>query len=151
MRGVYTANIDISGLSSAKTLILLQASATSVIEILSVHLTNQNNEVNEQWPVGLFHVTTYGSPAGTAITPEKHEKLDASSVATVLGNLTAEPTLYSTNPIDKEGISSLSGYHYDPIPEERPVIPPSGAMGLRLLIVPTATDVSANIVYREIG
>jgi len=151
MRGVYTASIDISGLSVAKTLILLQASATSVLEILSVHLTNQNSETNEQWAVGFYHVTTVGSPTGTSITPEKHEKLDASSVATVLGNLTVEPTLYSSRPIDKEGISSLSGYHYDPIPEERPIVPPSGAIGLFISTVPTATDVTANIIYREIG
>lgn len=151
MRGVYTAAIDISGLSAAKTLLYIQASATSVIEILSVHLTNQSSEVNEQWPVGLFHVTTIGTPAGTSVTPEKHEKLDAASVATVLGDLSAEPTTYSSVPINKEGVSSLSGFHYDPIPEERPIIAPSGAMGLRLMIAPVATDVTAQIVFREIG
>lgn len=151
MRGVYTASIDITGLTTAKTLVLLQASATSVIEILSVHVTDLNNESNEQMAIGLYHVTTIGTVDGTSITPEKHEKLDASSVATVLGNLSDEPTTYSTNPIDKQGVSSLSGYHYDPIPEERPIIPPSGAIGLRNLTSVTSLDVTAMIVYREIG
>jgi len=151
MRGVYTASIDISGLASAKTLLLIQAAATCVIEILSVHVTNLSNETNEQLPVGLFHVTTIGSPTGTSVTPEKHEKLDAASVATATGNLTGEPTAYAANPIDKQGIASLSGYHYDPIPEERPIVPPSGAIGLRLLAAPSALDATAAIVYREIG
>lgn len=151
MRGVYTASITIADLEDAKTVLLIQASATSVIEILSVHLTNLDNEVNEQWSVALKHVTTLGSPVGTSVTAEKHEKLDSSSVAVILGNLTTEPTTYSSNSIDIQGISSLGGYHYDPIPEERPIVPPSGAIGLSLLESPSSSDVTASIVYREIG
>lgn len=151
MRGVYTANLEITGLSSAKTVILLQAPSTGVLEILSVRLSNLNNETNEQWSVGLYHVTTVGSPAGTSITPEKHEKLDASSTVTALGNLTDEPTAYSSKPIDQDGPASLAGYRYDPLPEERPICPPSGAIGLRMLTAPSSVNVSAQIVYREIG
>ena len=151
MRGVYTANITITGLSTAKTLLLLTAPSTAVLEILSVRLTNLANETNEQWSVGLFHVTTVGSPSGTSVTPEKHEKLDAASTTTATGNLSSEPTTYATNPIDKDGPASLSGYRYDPLPEERPICPPSGAIGLRMLAAPTSVDVSAQIVFREIG
>lgn len=151
MRGVYTANIEITGLSSAKTVLLLQAPSTGVLEILSVRLSNLNNETNQQWSVGLYHVTTVGSPAGTSITPEKHEKLDSSSSATALGNLSSEPSTYATKPIDQDGPASLSGYRYDPLPEERPICPPSGAIGLRMLTTPDSVNVSAQVVYREIG
>jgi hypothetical protein len=151
MRGVYTANINITNLTTAKTVLLLTAPSTAVLEILSVRLTNLNNETNQQWSVGLFHVTTIGSPVGTAVTPEKHEKLDANSVTTASGNLTVEPTTYATNPIDRDGSASLSGYRYDPIPEERPICPPSAAIGLRILDAPSSVDVSAQIVFREIG
>lgn len=151
MRGVYTASIEITGISANKTLLYITSHSTAVIEILSCQVSNLSNETNEQLSIGLFHVTTAGSPAGTSVTPEKHEKLDANAVATVLGNLTDEPTTYATNPIDKQGISSLGGYRYDPIPEERPIVPPSGAIGLRMLVSPTSFNLVASIVFREIG
>lgn len=151
MRGVYTAQIDITGLSTAKTLLHLQAPATGILEILSVNVTNLNTETSEQLEVGLYHVTTVGTPAGTSVTPEKHEKLDAAAAATVLGNLSDEPTAYAAKPIDKQGVNNLSGYRYDPLPEERPVVPPSGAIGLRMLTAPNSFNASVQIVYREIG
>lgn len=151
MRGVYTASIDISALSANKTVLLIQAASSCVIEIISASITNLDTETSEMLSVGLFHVTTLGSPTGTSVTPEKHEKLDATSVATCTGNLTAEPTLYSSNPVDKKGVSNLSGYYYDPIPEERPIVPPSGAMGLRILVAPASFNCCASIVFREIG
>lgn len=152
MRGVYTANIVISSLSTAKTLMLIQAPSTAVLEILSVNVSNATADSADQLQVGLFRVTTYGSPSGTSVTPEKHENLDSSSAATVNGNLTVEPSAYSTNPYDRQGVSNIGGYFYTPTPEERPVVAPSGAIGLRLLTSPSsAFDAVAQIVYREIG
>lgn len=151
MRGVYTAYIDITGISSAKTLMLLTAPATAVLEIIGIHVTNLDVETSEQLSIGLHKVTTLGSPTGTSVTPEKHETGDAAAAATVTGNLSAEPTLYATNPIDKQGVNNLAGYHYDPIPEERPIVPPSGAMGVRLLVAPSSFNCSVMVVYREIG
>ncbi len=151
MRGMYTANININSLVSAKTLLLLRAPSTAVLEIYSVLLSNLDSEVNEQWSVGLYRTATYGSPTGTSVTPEKQETLDSSSSATILGNLTVEPTSYSTNPLDQQGINNLSGYRYDPIPEQRPIIAPSAAIGLRLFTVPSSFNAVAQIVYREIG
>jgi hypothetical protein len=151
MRGVYTAQIDITGLSSAKTLMLIQAPSTGVIEIISCSVSNVNSETSEMLNIGVYHVTTVGSPAGTSVTPEKHEKLDASSSATVTGNLSGEPTAYASKPLDKQGINNLSGYRYDPLPEERPIVPPSGAIGLRAIDAPTSFNASVQIVFREIG
>lgn len=151
MRGVYTAYYDISAISTAKTLMLLTAPSTAVLEILGVHVTNLDVETSEQLSIGLHRVTTIGAPTGTSVTPEKHENGDATAAATVLANLTAEPTTYATNPINKQGVNNVAGYHYDPMPEERPTVPPSGAIGVRLLVAPAAFNASVMIVYREIG
>lgn len=151
MRGVYTAYIDISAISTNKTLMLIQAPSTAVVEILSAHATNLDVEAGEQLSIGLFRVTTVGSPTGTTVTSEKHEFGDAASTCTIKGDLSAEPTTYATNPIDKQGQSNLAGYHYDPVPEERPTIPPSGAIGLRLLVAPASFNCSVMVVFREIG
>ncbi|GEM_PF-7101393 len=152
MRGVYTAEIEIASVSAAKTLLLLEAPADGVLEILSANVTNMNNDSNEQLEAGLFEVTTKGTPAGTSVTPTKHEPGDQASSATATGDLTAEPSAYDTKAIDRQGFSNLAGYRYDPIPEERPVVKPGGLVGLRLLAAPaTAAKMTAQIVYRQIG
>lgn len=152
MRGVYTATYDITGLSTAKTVVLIQAPATAVVEILSVSFSQKSSTTSDEFDVGLFLVSTYGSPTGTSLTPAKHENGDQASGCTVLVNLTVEPTSYQTVAIDKQGINSLAGYRYDPIPEERPVVPPSGAIGLKLGKNPSvAIDTVVQVVYREIG
>lgn len=152
MRGVYTAHADISGLAASKTLMYITAPATAAIEILGVHVTNFNNNTAEQWIVSLQRISSLGTPTATTITPQKHENGDQASASTVKSNVTASEPTYDTNgPVDKQGVSNLAGYHYDPIPEERPVVAPSGSWGVRMLSTPTSTDVGVYIVYREIG
>lgn len=151
MRGVYTISAQISSLSTAKTLMLLQAPSTAVVEIYNVSVSNRTNETNEQLSIGLYKVVTLGSPGGTSATPEKHESLDSSAASTCTANLTSEPSSYSSNAIDLQGVASLSGYRYDPIPEERPIVGPSQAVGVRILTAPTAFDCTVQVVFREIG
>jgi hypothetical protein len=88
---------------------------------------------------------------GSALN-QKHENLDPSTVASASGYvLSGEPT-YNTNPIDRQGFNNFGGYNYDPIPEERPVVPPGGFIGLRLTgATITSGHVNAEIIYREIG
>lgn len=152
MRGVYTAEIEISSLSAAKTVLLLEVPSDMVIEILSTSITDMDRDTAEQLEAGLFTVDTKGTPAGTSVTPEKHESGDAASTVTVLGNLTTEPTTYNSKAIDRQGFNNLAGYRYDPIPEEKPVVSPSGLIGLKLLAAPaTAFKAACQIVFREIG
>lgn len=151
MRGVYSASMSISSLDAAKTLILLQIPSSCVVEILSASVSNKTAETNEQIEVGIYRVGTLGSPAGTSITAVKSEAGDATSGLTILGNLSGEPNAYATIPIDLQGVASLAGYRYDPMPEERPIIAPSAAVGLRLLSSPDGFDAVAKITWREIG
>jgi hypothetical protein len=151
MRGVYTAWATISSLSAQKTLMLLTVPSTKVVELYSASVSNASNETNEQIRIGIYVVGTLGSPSGTALTPAKHETGDAAASVTVTSNLTVEPTSYSTTPLDEEGVSSIAGYRYSPIPEERPIIAPSAAVGIRLLTTPSAFDAIVKLVFREIG
>lgn len=153
MRGVYTAKVDISSVSAAKTLLLGTNASTTVIEILRASVTNADQETLEQMRISLTRVNVLGSPVG-ATTPVIN-KTEAGSAATGLtwyGNLSTEPTSYVTDDLDSEGVANLGGYYFDPTPEERPYIAPSGSFGLRLLDAPTnATRLIAKITYREIG
>lgn len=130
----------------------ITAPATGVIEILSASVTDENNTTNQQLECTLQRVTTLGTPTGTAVTAAKHETLDGASAATVVGNVTAsEPTYTANTDIGHEGFPSLSGWFFQPVPEERPIIPPSATMGLRCISTPTSQDSQVRITYREIG
>lgn len=152
MRGCYTAHLDISGLSTSKTVMLIECTSSTICEILSTSITNRSLDTNEQLEAGLFRVTTKGSPAGTTANVQKHEVGDANNPLTIIANLTTEPTTYDTAPLDKNGFSNLAGYRYDPIPEERPIVSPSGLVGLRLTAAPAAAfDATIQITFRVIG
>lgn len=152
MRGVYTASYRISGLSAAKTLMYVTAPSTKVVEILSASLCNETNETNEQLLCTLQTVNSLGTPTATTVTPAKHEAGDQAAGSTVKANVTAsEPTYVSDTEIGREGFSSLGGYYYDPMPEERPTIAPSATMGLRIINAPTSFDAVVKITFREIG
>lgn len=152
MRGVYTAHLKISALAAAKTLIFITAPSTKVVEILSISITNSSLETNEQLECCWQKIGTLGTPSATTLTPSKHESGDQASASTVKGNVTAsEPTYTSDTEIGKEGFSSVGGYFFDPLPEERPVVSAADSWGLRMLSTPTAFDANCRITYREIG
>ena len=70
----------------------------------------------------------------------------------VAAGLDVEPDVYSASAIDRQGFNNLAGYFYNPIPEEKPIVSPSAAIGLRLLSIPsTGFNASVQITYREIG
>ncbi len=152
MRGVYTVEAAFTSTGN-KTLIYIECPTTCVAEVLSASLSNYNSTTSEQLRCGLYRVLNKGGPSGpVAVSGVKHEKLDPTTNLTLWGNLNLEPTSYETYPIDEQGFNNLAGYRYDPTPEERPIIGPTGAVGLRLIggSINTVTGV-AQIVYREIG
>lgn len=152
MYGVYTAHIEIAALSVAKTVLLAELPATMCVEILEAHLTNADGNTQQQLNVALSLVNVKGTPAGASVNIRKTEDGSPNTGVTWLGNLTTEPTSYHPEPIDAEGESNLSGYHYEPIPEDRQIISPSKLFGLRLLAAPsTAFKAVAVIRYRQIG
>lgn len=152
MRGVYTASYRISGLAAAKTLMYLTAPASAVVEILSASVTNEANETNEQILCTFQKIGTLGTPTATTVTPAKHEDGDQAAGSTVKANVTAsEPTYTADTEIAREGTSSLGGWFYTPVPEERKYVPPSGSIGLRVINAPTSFDAVVRLTFREIG
>jgi hypothetical protein len=152
MRGVYSVSIDIDTVTTAKTLLYITVPSTIVIEIISASVTNRNNVTNQQLDVGIFRVSSLGTPtAGSTPTPVKTEAGDQASACTVKANVTASEPTYASIGVDEKGVSSLAGYYYDPLPEERPIIAPGATVGLRLTTAPTSFNATARIVWREIG
>jgi len=154
MRGVYTADFTASGITTGpRTLLMLRAPSNGVVEILRASVTNLSNSTSEQIQAGLFRVTAIGSPVFSgAANIMKHENLDATSTISASGCILSGESTFDANPIDKQGFNNLAGYSYDPLPEERPIVPPGGYVGLRLTnLTMTSSILTAEIVYREIG
>lgn len=153
MRGVYEAQIQVSAVTTGKTLVYITAPATAAIEILSASVTAVGTNVtNQNMECALQRVSALGTPTGTALTASKTENGDQASAATAVGNVTAsEPTYTANTQVGKEGAASLGGWRYQPVPEERMLIPPSGTVGLRELTTLTSTDLDVRIVWREVG
>lgn len=152
MRGVYRANIKISALAAAKTLIYLTAAAGKVVEILSVFVTNSSNATNQQLEAQFAKITALGTPTATAITPTPTEQGDQAATTVVKGNVTAsEPTYSSTVTFGYQGFATVGGYQYAPVPEERNYITNGDSWGLRMLSTPAAFDCEIEVSFREIG
>lgn len=159
MRGVYTANYRIAGVTTAKTLFYITAPSTGLIDILSTIVTNESNETNEQMAVCWQRITTLGTPTATTVTPAKNEKGDQAAQGTYKANVTASEPTYGASAqgaalVDMHGLQgapSLSGYMHGPTPEERRTIAPSDTWGLRLLNNITSADLTIEVVVQEKG
>lgn len=152
MRGVYTASIAISGLTTARTLLYITAPAAKAVQILSAHIGNSSNETNEQMLATFKRVSSLGTPTGTAVTPAKHELGDQAAGSTVKGNVTAsEPTYSANSEFGRKSFASVNGYDFQPTPEEQPIIQPAETVGLVMEAAVTALDAMVHIVFREIG
>jgi hypothetical protein len=159
MRGVYGANYRIAGVTTGKTLLYITVPSTIVVDILSCYVTNESNETNEQLLCCLQRVTTLGTPTATTITPTKAEKGDQAAASTVKANVTASEPTYGAIAqggaiVDADGLQgfpSLSGWAYQPTPEERQTIAPGDTWGLRLVNTITSADLCVQLNFQERG
>lgn len=153
-RRVYTAQVAITNMTAAQTLMHLTASANQILEILSAHVTNSSNTTNDQELVYFKRITSFdGSEASTALTPSEHDEGDPASTATVKGDVTAgEPTYTANTEMGRMGFPTLAGYHWEPTVEERIVIGPGDKAGLYWSTTPAAgLNVEVNVTYAEMG
>lgn len=153
MRGAYTAQAKASTISAALTLLYITAPANKVITILSTYIgTAGSNTTNQQLEATWQLVGTLGTPTGTAVTPTPTEQGDGASGATVVATITASEPTYTAGKLHGHGgFSSLGGYQYAPLPEERFVIAGGATWGLRMLSTPTSTDFVTEVTYVECG
>jgi hypothetical protein len=155
MKGVYTATIKCAGITTAKTLLILENTASKILEVLYGSVTEESTNINQQNVCALHRITTLGTPTGTTVTPAPQERGDQASTITVLGNITASEPTYGADGINeygREGFSFLNGWVFAPLPEGRLYMEPSGNYGLRLRLAPGSTlDIDVTLQYREIG
>lgn len=146
-KGVYVARLDATVISTAITLIQLNAPATAVLEILKAWVTQTLSEVSTQEEIQILRTTTAGT--GTSFTPILISPGSAAAGATVTTNHSAEGT--AGDSVIREGFNILNGWYYIPIPDERIYVAPSGRLALKFPAAPASATWSAGIIWREIG
>jgi len=158
MRGTYTASYQLTGVAAAKTLLYLTAPSAAVVELLSAKVTNVNVTTAEQLDIGLAKITTLGTPTATTLTAKATEGGSGAAGSTVKANVTASEPTYEVDGasialyLDRQGMNNLSGYFYDPLPEERPAVAPSASVGIKLLATPSNSyTLDVELTWREIG
>ena len=146
-RGIYVARLDATVVSTAITLIQVNAPATAVLEILKAWVSQTLSEVSTQEEIQILRTTTAGT--GTSFTPILLSPATAAAAATATTNHTAEGT--AGDSLIREGFNVLGGWVYLPVPEERIFVAPSGRIALKFPVAPASATFTAGIIWREIG
>jgi hypothetical protein len=154
MRGVYSVQSEVTGLNSARSLLVGTNHSAKVLELMDAWITNADVVTPEGMIGAISRITTLGTPTGTAIAAGSVAKLEpgsADTVVTWLANITAAEPTYSSVHARYEGFLNVAGFHWESRPENRIYIPPSASFGLRLLSTPTSFKAIFGITYRELG
>ena len=134
-----------------KEMIQIVGSASCVTLLHEAHITAAST-VNAAAIFGIAFAGTTGV-LGTTIAAVAFDPGDAAfrgSVAGVAGSTNATALTYVGG--SQQGVNIINGYHFTPVPENRPVIKPGGRLVIRRDSA-IADDVAWNvsIIFEEIG
>lgn len=143
----YTVHATFGSVSAAKDVLRLSG-VRGVTRLVEVHVTNEADETSEMLPFAIARASTAGT--GTAVDPVNLDPNDRSASFTCAYNLSSATT--KTQVIHRESCNILSGFHYVPTPEARPLIPAAGNLAIYLDAAPTNSQTLAvNAVVEEEG
>lgn len=153
MRGVYTVAGEISGVTTAKTLLQIKAGPNIVVEILRMWVTQSTGDISDTSAIQILRKTAAATV--TSVTPRKHENGDqaaASVGGTAASGIDASVEGTDGDIIPTEGFNLLGqGFVWAPIPEERIWIPPAGFLAIRLDVDITSATLIVGATFREVG
>jgi hypothetical protein len=150
MRGVYIAQATVAAnTAGTKDLLSIVAPSTAAVEILSIKVTDRDNDTNEQFVIEIQRAG--GTPAGgTGLTIIKTESGSAAASSTAMSS----PTSGITSPAAIEEFAGplLGGIRETFIPEGRPTLAPSEVFVVnQSAAISTATNLQVVVKFREIG
>jgi hypothetical protein len=130
----YTVVFSAVNVTASQDLFEITNSATEVLALYSAMVGQTSDTGESQSEILRCQIVRIGGAAGSggsAATPRKHEDGDPAANFTAVTNnttLAQTPTVLWDEPWNVQ-----SGWPYNPIPEERITIPPSGILVVRLL------------------
>jgi len=155
MGQIYTAPFESITVTALQDLFELIAPADAILEVIRWRITQEESETSEQLgfatkqAVGAY---TSGSGGGT-ITPAKTMTGDPASGSTAERNNTTEAVAGSGSltTLERYGENVLNGTEIIYLPEERPIVSPTDAFIIGLMVAPTSLEMSGVIVWEEKG
>lgn len=143
--GVYVARLDNVSINHGRALVQINLAAGFVAEILRAWVSfSATTSVATEVAIG--RRTTAGTV--TSFTPVQLQG-GAATTATAGVNASVDSTAGAV--LWREFCNQQGNWLYLPVPEERISIPPSGRVALYFPTAPSAVNVSAGIVWGEIG
>jgi hypothetical protein len=155
MPRTYTAVSEAVAVSAIQDLAELVAGANSVIEIISMVVSQESEEGDAQdemlrltWTRG--HTTT--GTGGTTVNANPTDSGDAADEAIIKANNTTQATGGSPVGLDVEAFNVRAGYFHKPVPEERMWLSPDERIVLELPVAPAdPITLSWTLKFREYG
>lgn len=147
---VYTASIEQVAVTAAQDLFDMAAPSTGMVEILSVFVGQSSDAGDAEAELLPVQITRYASAGsgGTSMTPRPHQVGHAASGVSVNRNVTTQGTTPTV--VYSEVFNVQAGWLYQPVPEERIWVPPSGVIAVELPTAPTdSITVSARLTFAE--
>lgn len=155
MGRVYSAVFEGVTVSAVQDFFEFTGGTGVMSQIHEIHVTQDTEETSQQLPVRILWVpaTITSGSGGSAPTPRKRQRGDASAVSTVeVNNTTVATTSGTLETLERQGDNVLNGWHWVFLPETRIWVPPAGVIVVRLVTAPTAgIAMSGTMVWEENG
>jgi hypothetical protein len=144
----YSIAFEEVTVAAAQDLFEVVAPSNKVLIVHEVKIANVSSETSEQWSILVHRASTSGS-SGTTPTARPLDPGDAAAGFTPECNNTTQGTEGTF--VHADGFNILNGWHWLPIPEDRPVVPGGGRLVVELQTTPTSTTCSGTMIVEEIG
>jgi len=152
---VYTAVFESVTVVALQDLFEIIAPADAILEIMYWKITQEESETSEQlgYATKMAAGTYTTGSGGTTPTPAKSMTGDPASGATAKVNNTTQAvvgtgTLVTTR---REGENILNGVEWIYLPDDRPIISPTDAFIIGLMVAPTSLEMSGVVEWIEKG
>lgn len=150
-QGVYSARVNLTAFTGAKTAMQIKAGASNPLEILRVSITQRGGTTSEQIQAQLLRKTAAATV--TSLTPLKMDP--SAPTAGAAGGTAATGTNASGEGTDgdvliQEGFNVLNGFLYLPVPEERIKVPAGGIFAVKFPDAITSGTYNVVVIFGEI-
>ena len=154
MGRVYSASFDGVAVTAIQDLFELVAPSDAAVVLHSAYVgqsSDSGDSESEMLRVTISRTdNTASGTGGTAPTARPHEAGDAAFGGTVEVNNTTQATV--TTVVQAYAFNIQAGWFYQPVPEERIVLSPSGTLVVELPAAPSdSLTMSGTITFEAIG
>lgn len=128
--------------SAAQDCLRITAPTNGLMRLIECHVAQDTDETSEMLPFAVYRASDNGT--GTAANVQNLEYNTQDSLGAIGGfsaayNLSGATTKSPAAPLLRESVNILSGFHFVPVPEARPVASGNSRIVVRLETAPTNT------------